>query len=387
MTPPDLRLTTPTPGQFRIEPAPNYFMTADEQAFAATVAAAVPAIAAHTLAVRTDADPALAARHADARTATLAQLRTIAERILAAPAGPGRDRAARDAMAECWRTEGRFTERMRQLDQAPFRVDLAPRPGHPALHDNLHITTRDTAVPPAAARLKTEIHAATTLARTVLNERERAAHAAEWWMGRAEPIHTAQLRLDDAMRQLHAIATAGLTNTDPTHAAAAHAGLVRFRDDFLAREGGAARNRYVWRLGLVCLVTAALALAGYVAIRMHPHWQTAYIFRNFLLLACGTAIGTWLSFSLRRIRLTFDDLAVLEDDRLDPALRVVFMVALVSAAGLLLSSGVISVGIGAVTGHAALLEHGSQALLLGLLSGSAERALGTAILPGQRPPR
>jgi hypothetical protein len=101
--------------------------------------------------------------------------------------------------------------------------------------------------------------------------------------------------------------------------------------------------------------------------------------RNFHLLAAGTAVGTWLSFSLRRQELAFADLAVLEPDRLDPPARVVFMIGLSGLIALLLFSGAITAGVGSVTGYEGLHQHGSWALLLGLLAGVAERALGTAV--------
>jgi len=102
-----------------------------------------------------------------------------------------------------------------------------------------------------------------------------------------------------------------------------------------------------------------------------------YRFRNFFLVASGAAIGTWLSFSLRRVVLTFDDLALLEEDRLNPGLRVIFMVALTSVVGLLFWTGAVAVDIGGLSSD--FTVSGSRALLIGALCGIAERAVTTAV--------
>jgi peptidoglycan biosynthesis protein MviN/MurJ (putative lipid II flippase) len=125
---------------------------------------------------------------------------------------------------------------------------------------------------------------------------------------------------------------------------------------------------------------AALAgCAAYFASRAGWLGALGSDLRNFFLLITGAAIGTWLSFSLRREVLTFEDLAVLERDQLDPGTRVVFIAGLVVVAGLLFWSRAITVGIGDFGTFEAMHQHGSWALLAGLLAGIAERALATVV--------
>jgi hypothetical protein len=100
-------------------------------------------------------------------------------------------------------------------------------------------------------------------------------------------------------------------------------------------------------------------------------------YRNFFLLAAGTSVGTWLSFSLRRVILSFLDLAALEEDRLDPTMRVLFIIALASVVGLLFRTKAVTVGIGNFQSDFTL--SGSYALLIGLLLGIAERTMATAV--------
>ena len=365
--------------EFQVAARAGYVPTDAEGGFIACLNGCVGAIDGQRLRQRDATDAELLAVWTVVRDNAVKRLRGVADTLAALAPGIARDAAARDSMAECWRIEGQFREYLRRLDTVPFTVVKEPNAEDPKLTGEIRIVVRDSPITVAAGLLKAELDSAVTLTKAVLTERERAAVGAEWWMGRREPVLEARRRLSEYMTQLHGIATVGLTNLDPTQAVFARVDLQRYRAEFLVREAGAVKNRYVWRLGVWCLLVAVVSVAAYAVVRNNAQWGLLHVFRNFFLLSCGTAVGTWLSFSLRRVVLTFDDLAVLEEDRLDPGLRVLFMVALVSVVGLLFSTGAVSFGIGPVTSQAAMLVHGSSALLVGLLAGIAERALGTAV--------
>ena len=95
--------------------------------------------------------------------------------------------------------------------------------------------------------------------------------------------------------------------------------------------------------------------------------------RTASALGSRTSIGTWLSFSLRRPVLGFADLAVLEEDRLNPTARILFVLGLTLVVGLLIYTKLVAIKVGemGVDLH--------MALLLGLLCGIAERALAGAV--------
>jgi len=126
------------------------------------------------------------------------------------------------------------------------------------------------------------------------------------------------------------------------------------------------------------LVMSVVASLGYVYARSHPDIPTVYFYRNFFILVAGAGVGTWLSFALRRVIVTFLDLAALEEDRLDPSIRVLFITALTSIVGLLLWTRAVSLGIGEFT-TTQFPNNGATALLIGLLLGVAERTMATAV--------
>ena len=77
--------------------------------------------------------------------------------------------------------------------------------------------------------------------------------------------------------------------------------------------------------------------------------------------------------------MQFFELARVEEDRLDPPLRLVFAGLLTSILGLIFSTGFANVIVGSFEG-AQFVGDGSVALLIGALSGMAEKALPGAIM-------
>jgi hypothetical protein len=207
---------------------------------------------------------------------------------------------------------------------------------------------------------------------------------------RAAPADVATRR-SSYIRKLAGIARVGLETSEGSLVTLATQSLEALREEIVAMEASKVKNRYLWRLGVRCLCMATVSVVGYLAIgavcpidhlqppaaRMCSNLQVPSAFRNFFLLAAGTAVGTWLSFSLRRVILTFLDLASLEDDRLDPTIRVLFITALASVVGLLFWTEAITVGIGKFSSSFAV--SGTYALLIGLLLGIAERTMSTSV--------
>src|SRR5262249_24898810 len=136
--------------------------------------------------------------------------------------------------------------------------------------------------------------------------------------------------------------------------------------------------KYLRRLGLRCLAMSVIAALAYIYARSPLADPTVRYFRSFFMLVAGAGVGTWLSFALRRQILTFLDLATLEEDRLDPAFRVLFIAALTSFVGLLITTGAVLIGAGKFT-TSEFIGNGPTALLIGLLLGIAERTMATAV--------
>ena len=143
------------------------------------------------------------------------------------------------------------------------------------------------------------------------------------------------------------------------------------------REAGQIKNGYMIKLGSWALLFALVAAATYALLR-YSGVAPWYGNRNYLLLWIGCMVGAWCSFASRKVILTFFDLARIEEDRVDPPLRLIFAGLLTVILGLIFATGFADRVVG--TFHASnFLTHGSIALLIGALAGISEQALPGAI--------
>lgn len=206
--------------------------------------------------------------------------------------------------------------------------------------------------------------------------------------------HADQL-LDEYITKLVGVATVGL---EGSQVALAQKALTGLKSEFVAREAGRIKTAYVQRLAWWSGGFALVFLLAYIRVRLAActgqsgiisewckwtPWYDGLWWRdhqNFLLAAFGASIGTWVSFSARRLDLPFEDLAMQEESSLDPPFRIIFVVALTLAACLLFWTGALNIAIGDLkTAPEQFSRAGTVALLIGLFCGLSERALATAI--------
>ena len=284
------------------------------------------------------------------------------------------------------RDDGVYRDRRGRLLRTPFEVILE---GDPVT--DLVILTRDVPIPLDKQGLKVELDMAATIVRAVLGPRGDAPPATP--KQKAIEARNA-LKLADYIGALAGIARVGLMNLDPTQAAFATLALNNFKSDFVAREGGIVKNAYVMKLGLAAASAIILCIAAYLAI---GQWFTSLSpQQNFLWMFIGAAAGAWLSFSIRRPNLSFVDLALLDEDRLRPELRIAFVIVLTAVVGLFFWTGLVRITVGDFNTDFAGTGTRDTALLIGAFCGLAERTLSGAVakraedfvggLGGSRPP-
>lgn len=257
-------------------------------------------------------------------------------------------------------------------DRYNVALDITVADGLPAPNDQPTQDQRD---------LYVEISRAETVVDAVCRQIRARAHS-RWWR-RAEEDQRGLRLLGEYIDKLVGIARIGL---EQPHTQLAKLAINSLREEFVAREAREILNRYVRRLGGWSFSFAALFLIVYIAARNYacdnagPCDSWWYAHRSFLLAATGASLGTWASFSVRQINLTFEQLASPEEQLLDAPLRVIFVVVLTMAACLLFWTGAINLKIGELNTEAsAFSKVGSVALLIGFFCGLSERALSSAI--------
>jgi hypothetical protein len=366
-------------GAVTIEAAPGYALSAAESAYKARLDALHAALAKQ---MPKDGEE-LQAEKLAAIDRARRRLKEGVEAVLAAPAGAERDRIAEQQRLRSHAIEGFHEQWMLRLRSVPFTVWLLVDGERRPLSDakgqaqDILIAVRDVHLPPLRQRLKAEIDRTAIVVKAVFEERARKDETVwEMALGR-DRRREARMKLDLHLRRLAGIASVGLTNVDDSQVGFAEQSLTAFKEEFVALEAGGVKNGYIRRLGFFALLGFAASAAGYALWPQlgGPDWVGGM--RDIFLLGAGASLGAWLSFSIRRVTLNFGDLALLEEDRLNPGLRILFVLALTAVIGLMLETKAFSFTMGGFTANE--MTTGAGGLLIGVLAGIAERAVATAI--------
>lgn len=181
-------------------------------------------------------------------------------------------------------------------------------------------------------------------------------------------------KFDEYFERLADLATAAL---EQDQVKLGRLALTAFQDEIVTRETGEVKNGYIRRLGLWALGFGVPTIGFYLYCRYWTGLPELHRFREFVSMLAGSLLGTWLSFSIRRQKLSFWDLARLEEDALDPSIRLLFVAGLTVVVGLLLATKVVVITLGGF--NSAFLDSGMTAVLIGCLCGIGEAGLPTAV--------
>jgi hypothetical protein len=220
-------------------------------------------------------------------------------------------------------------------------------------------------IPPDQLSLKADIETTMMTLKTILPDKNEETTP--------RPMTPIQRRYLAYQIKLLGIAQTGLqTPADPN---SARLSLEALHADILLREGPRVKNSYMMHLGVAAAALAAVSAVLYLVLR--NNLQASYLlyaYRNLFVLLTGTMIGTWLSFGLRRPRIVFKDLSALEEDMMEPAVRLIFTGLIAIAIAFVFATEMVNINIGGLN-SARLLDKGSSALLIGMLLGVSELAL------------
>lgn len=284
---------------------------------------------------------------------------------------------------------GRYSAQRERLEKKLFNVNaVAGVDGDKGYNIELDVWVEDglpapSNVPTQSQQdLYVEIYKAETVISTVCRQ-IRARATQRFWKRPDEDKRGLRL-LGEYIDKLVGIGRLGLEGPQTDLAKLA---LASLREEFIARVGKDTLNRYVRLLGMWAGGLASFFLILYIIVRTQacpdaPAPCTSWwnIHRAFLIAAAGASLGTWASFSVRKINLTFEQLATPEEQLLDAPLRIVFVVVLTMAACLLFWTGAINVKVGDLNTEASWFSKtGSVAMLIGFFCGLSERALASAI--------
>ena len=160
--------------------------------------------------------------------------------------------------------------------------------------------------------------------------------------------------------------------------------LDQVKSEITNRESGKVKNKYLRELGKKALWFGMPALLiGTILNYLHCRQVdfeclNCVLFANLLILWAGTMIGVWLSFAITKTYITFNELTIIEKDRLEPALRLIFTGILAIIFGLLFIKKSIVLSLGDLSSDQIATDPIS-ALLLGVILGLNEKIIGNTL--------
>ena len=180
---------------------------------------------------------------------------------------------------------------------------------------------------------------------------------------------------DEYIARLVSLSQAGLVG-QTANPKIGHSALNALSDEIVSREAGTIKNSYMRTLGIWCLGFGLSALLVRALVDFFPEifWFRLTPHANVLIVWAGCMASAWVSFATRKTTLQLGDLVHMEEDKVDPPLRLIFVGLLSVAVCVFLLSGLFSVSVGSFS-TTSLQSSGLVALTVGIAAGLAEKAL------------
>lgn len=191
------------------------------------------------------------------------------------------------------------------------------------------------------------------------------------------------ISFNKAFQQLFYISKTGLEGNKAQPSLAIKA-LIQFKKEIVDRESGRIKNQYLKKLGIRAFILSIpiliLSLVMFLLpLHFHqlnfPEWKVS---ANMMILWSGTMIGVWLSFAISRTLIGFDDLAIIEKDRLEPTLRLLFTGILSLIFGFLFMLNAFEIKLGGLSSQN-IVSDPTTAFLIGTILGLNEKIVGNTL--------
>lgn len=297
--------------------------------------------------------------------------------------------SAEDARTNIWQRKGAYLSEKERIERALFHSVLVHDASGELITD-LDIIIGTGTIPPDQQKLYVDIDNALTVINSVhrrmVRRHSTCLTSLRNFLGKfigcfSRDENQPSRMLNEYVGKLHGVAQVGLEQGQTQFA---DLGIAQLKREFVIKEGGAIKNTYARSLGAWAVLMSLMLVVLFYSPKIKlgdisPSTEVPLlgINKNFYLLLAGSCMGTWLSFSIRRVTLAFEDLASLEEDGLDPPLRLLFVIVLTTIIGLIILTGTGEITVGDLKIGKTMDENVS--LLIGSFCGIAERALSTAI--------
>ncbi|WP_131450896.1 hypothetical protein [Chryseobacterium sp. FH1] len=197
-------------------------------------------------------------------------------------------------------------------------------------------------------------------------------------------FENSQIELQHYFNQLLSLAQAGLVpdNAQPTISFNA---LAQLKLEIIDKKSGEIKNSYFKKLGFKAINLGILPLIVALGFKSYYHFQTddellesLNTFTNFLLVWSSCLFGIWLSFGTRKTILSFEELTTIEQDRLEPYLKLIFISSIALVFSLLFYKKVIILQFGSIS-TTEIESDPFVSIIFGIFLGLAENFIGSKL--------
>ncbi len=191
-----------------------------------------------------------------------------------------------------------------------------------------------------------------------------------------------EAEMQNYFTQLLTLAQAGMVPDNAQPIISLNA-LQQLKSEIIEKKSGEVKNAYFRLLGMQAIkigagpVVIALVIKGLNYFYPGHHvLQQLSIFSNFLYLWSASLVGVWISFATRKPVLTFEELITIEEDRLEPSLRLILVGIISMVFALLFYKEAITMTFGPVSSKN-ISTDAFIAMIFGISLGLSEKIIGS----------
>ena len=174
---------------------------------------------------------------------------------------------------------------------------------------------------------------------------------------------------------LLSLAQVGLVPESGAQPEMAMISLEKLKAEMLLIEGKRIKNQYMRRLGITASILAVI-VGVIVAVCFAITKKDAFLMIGYTWL--GAMAGAWISYGARKFHLSFEDMALIEKDMLEPVIRLMYIGVCALIFELFLSCEIATVTVGGITTSSLTSDIQTQ-ILIGVLCGLVESKIGIDI--------
>ncbi|MFE9082304.1 hypothetical protein [Bacillus mobilis] len=147
------------------------------------------------------------------------------------------------------------------------------------------------------------------------------------------------------------------------------------KEDILTTEGHRIKNNYMTKLGIASLISIGLCWLVYLIL---DYLAVSPLDTSYFNIWSGSMIGTWVSFGARKFNISFEELSIIEEDKMAIYIRLPYIGVCSLIFLLFLNTNIFSFKIGEFSLDTLNKNHELQ-LIIGVLAGLLESKLGLKI--------